>query len=54
MLAPDADGAQQAADAAFLCLDLPELPGEHDDISIVFDREAGELSLSICEGLGCG
>jgi hypothetical protein len=43
VLAPDADGAQQAADAAFLCLDLPELPGEHDDISILFDSEAGEL-----------
>jgi hypothetical protein len=42
-LAPDADSAQQAADAAFLCLDLPELPGEHDDISILFDNEAGKL-----------
>jgi hypothetical protein len=41
-LAADADGAQQAADAAFLCLDLPELPGEHDDISILFDNETGE------------
>jgi hypothetical protein len=42
VLAPDGDGAQQAADAAFLCLDLPELPGEHDDISILFDSEAGK------------
>ena len=42
VLAPDAEGAQRAADAAFLCLDLPELPGEHDDISIIFDSEAGE------------
>lgn len=42
-LAADADGAQQAADAAFLCLDLPELPGEHDDISILFDNETGEF-----------
>jgi hypothetical protein len=42
VLAPEADSAQQAADAAFLCLDLPELPGEHDDISILFDNEAGK------------
>ncbi len=44
ILAPDAEGAQRAADAAFLCLDLPELPGEHDDISILFDSEAGKYS----------
>jgi len=42
VLAPEAQDAQQVADAAFLCLDLPELPGEHDDISIVFDTDAGE------------
>lgn len=42
VLAADADGAQQAADAAFVCLDLPELPGEHDDITIFFDSEAGK------------
>ncbi|KAK4156865.1 hypothetical protein C8A00DRAFT_30186 [Chaetomidium leptoderma] len=41
VLAPEAaESAQLAADAAFLCLDLPELPGEHDDISILFDNEA--------------
>jgi hypothetical protein len=47
-LAPDADSAQQAADAAFLCLDLPELPGEHDDISILFDNEAERDRLVAC------
>ncbi|KAL2155159.1 hypothetical protein VTH82DRAFT_3835 [Thermothelomyces myriococcoides] len=47
-LAPDADGAQQAADAAFLCLDLPELPGEHDDISILFDSEEERDKLIAC------
>lgn len=29
---------------AFVCLDLPEIPGEHDDISLVFENEAGELA----------
>ncbi|KAL2023453.1 hypothetical protein VTK56DRAFT_2449 [Thermocarpiscus australiensis] len=48
VLAADADGAQAAADAAFLCLDLPELPGEHDDISILFDSEAERDKLIAC------
>ena len=43
VLSPDVDSAQAAADAAFVCLDLPELPGEHDDISILFDNEVGKL-----------
>lgn len=30
-------------DMAFVCLDLPDLPGEHDDISILFEKEAGKL-----------
>lgn len=29
-------------DMAFVCLDLPDLPGEHDDISIMFEKEAGK------------
>lgn len=29
-------------DMAFVCLDLPDLPGEHDDISIMFDKELGK------------
>ena len=28
----------------FVCLDLPEYPGEHDDISIGFDNEQGMLA----------
>ncbi|GAB1310087.1 Trans-sulfuration enzyme protein [Madurella fahalii] len=48
VLAAEADGAQEAADAAFLCLDLPELPGEHDDISILFDNEAERDKLIAC------
>lgn len=28
----------------FLCLDMPEYPSEHDDITIVFDGEEGKLS----------
>jgi hypothetical protein len=28
-------------DHEFVCLDMPEYPGEHDDITIVFDNEAG-------------
>ncbi|KAL2270901.1 hypothetical protein VTJ83DRAFT_272 [Remersonia thermophila] len=47
-LPSDGDGAQQAADAAFLCLDLPELPGEHDDITILFDSEAERDRLIAC------
>ncbi|KAL2258253.1 hypothetical protein VTK26DRAFT_8515 [Humicola hyalothermophila] len=48
VLPADAEGAQAAADAAFLCLDLPELPGEHDDISIVFDSETERDKLIAC------
>lgn len=33
------EDAQGAADVSCVCLDLPELPGEHDDISITFDSE---------------
>ncbi|KAK3336415.1 hypothetical protein B0T19DRAFT_38472 [Cercophora scortea] len=48
ILAPEIDSAQAAADAAFVCLDLPELPGEHDDISIVFDNESERDKLISC------
>ncbi|KAK5663649.1 hypothetical protein OQA88_4080 [Cercophora sp. LCS_1] len=37
--AADVDDAQTTSEACFVCLDLPELPGEHDDISILFDSE---------------
>ena len=38
---------QDTADTAFVCLDMPELPGEHDDISITFESEAGKPSLTL-------
>ncbi|PSR92375.1 hypothetical protein BD289DRAFT_364529 [Coniella lustricola] len=33
------NGAAATDDMAFLCLDMPEIPGEHDDITILFDGE---------------
>jgi hypothetical protein len=38
---PGENTIQDTADTAFVCLDLPDLPGEHDDISITFESEAG-------------
>ncbi|CAM1505659.1 Fc.00g112960.m01.CDS01 [Cosmosporella sp. VM-42] len=35
-------------DMAFVCLDLPDLPGEHDDISILFEKEGDRDALSQC------
>ncbi|KAI8628024.1 hypothetical protein F5Y19DRAFT_150480 [Xylariaceae sp. FL1651] len=32
-----ADGATKTDDMAFLCLDMPDYAGEHDDITILFD-----------------
>ncbi|KAI0436844.1 hypothetical protein F4803DRAFT_200559 [Xylaria telfairii] len=32
-----ADGSSKTDDMAFLCLDMPDFAGEHDDITIVFD-----------------
>jgi hypothetical protein len=29
--------------AGFVCLDMPEYPGEHDDITIFFENDAGKL-----------
>ena len=40
------DAANDYDDMAFVSLDLPDLPGEHDDISIVFEKETGKLVLS--------
>lgn len=40
----------------FVCLDMPEYPGEHDDIHIVFDSKEGEsffLSTSRAELHNC-
>ncbi|KAI0468760.1 hypothetical protein F4859DRAFT_505997 [Xylaria cf. heliscus] len=35
-----ADGSSKTDDMAFLCLDMPDFAGEHDDISILFDDSA--------------
>lgn len=32
-----ADGSSKTDDTAFLCLDMPDFAGEHDDITILFD-----------------
>lgn len=42
-LPQDRDGDYD--DMAFVCLDLPDLPGEHDDISIAFENEAGKYTV---------
>lgn len=45
----DANSIDVVAGTAFVCLDLPELPGEHDDISITFEKEDGVfISLLFC------
>ncbi|KAI1333139.1 hypothetical protein F5Y16DRAFT_354908 [Xylariaceae sp. FL0255] len=31
------EGADKTDDAAFLCLDMPDFAGEHDDVTIIFD-----------------
>ena len=38
---PKGDGDQNRD---FLCLDIPEYPGQHDDIAICFDTEDGMFS----------
>ncbi|KEY67614.1 hypothetical protein S7711_07811 [Stachybotrys chartarum IBT 7711] len=45
-LPDDKDGDYD--DMAFVCLDLPDLPGEHDDISIVFEKESDRDHLAQC------
>lgn len=44
---PDQDDVRTVAETAFVCLDLPELPGEHDDISITFESEVGKTVIHI-------
>jgi hypothetical protein len=45
-LGKDAGEGETALDKGFVCLDLPEYPGEHDDITIVFDNEPGRYPSS--------
>ncbi|KAL0938970.1 uncharacterized protein CTRU02_205580 [Colletotrichum truncatum] len=33
----------QSDDMGFICIDMPDLPGEHDDISLLFENEAGKF-----------
>lgn len=37
---PREDGSDRSNDMAFVCLDMPDYAGEHDDISIVFEDES--------------
>ncbi|KAG5976223.1 hypothetical protein E4U55_007421 [Claviceps digitariae] len=45
-LPADKDGDYD--DVAFVCLDVPDLPGEHDDIFIMFENDADRDHLSNC------
>ncbi|KAG6009517.1 hypothetical protein E4U21_002153 [Claviceps maximensis] len=45
-LPADKDGDYD--DVAFVCLDVPDLPGEHDDICIMFENDADRDNLSSC------
>ncbi|KAK0631831.1 hypothetical protein B0T14DRAFT_559579 [Immersiella caudata] len=45
---PGAEDAHAVAEVSFVCLDLPELPGEHDDISITFDSEQERDKVASC------
>lgn len=42
------EGALAGDDASFVCLDLPDLPGEHDDITIYFGSEADRDKFITC------
>ncbi|EFX02855.1 hypothetical protein CMQ_2784 [Grosmannia clavigera kw1407] len=41
------EGGSDFDETAFVCLDMPDLPGEHDDISILFQEEAGKLTTAL-------
>ncbi|KAL2756425.1 hypothetical protein ACRALDRAFT_2105086 [Sodiomyces alcalophilus JCM 7366] len=42
------DGEGPTDDMGTVCLDLPDLPGEHDDISLLFEKEADRDRLCQC------
>ena len=44
-----ADKDDDFDDMAFVCLDLPDLPGEHDDITLMFEKESGEYFGQPCD-----
>ncbi len=46
-VAADGGSGSVVTDTEFVCLDLPDLPGEHDDISILFDKEAGTFAFPL-------
>ncbi len=37
---------EAGSDTSFVCFDVLEYPGEHDDITIVFENEIGMLLLT--------
>lgn len=39
--------SSEAEGAEFVCLDMPEYPGEHDDITIGFDSEKGKPGICL-------
>ncbi|CAK7269426.1 hypothetical protein SEPCBS119000_003565 [Sporothrix epigloea] len=42
------EGIMSGGETAFVCLDMPDLPGEHDDISIFFESEAERDRFAVC------
>jgi hypothetical protein len=40
-LPKDGDDKYEGVDKGFICLDMPDYPAEHDDITISFDSEPG-------------
>lgn len=41
------EGGAKTDDMAFLCLDMPDFAGEHDDITILFDDSLGKFRSSL-------
>ena len=52
-LPKERSGGEVETDAGFVCLDMPEYPGEHDDITIYFENEAGKLTLFLISQGSC-
>lgn len=43
----------ETSNKEFVCLDIPEWPGEHDDITVGFDDEMGTLWVNPRPGVSC-